>query len=159
MELGVLKIRYIMMSRRVMYLQSILIRGDNDLVRQYLMAQRNHPTKGDFTVMVMDDMKRLGLFLQDTEITAMGKVNLKKLIKNKLKQMALDDHNNNVRKLNKIKNIPYKDLKIQEYLVSPSFNDQQQRLMIQLRSKMINVKMNFKNKYEDTSCPLQCGLV
>ena len=40
LETGTLKIRYIIASRRITYLQNILKRDQDDLVRQYYMAQK-----------------------------------------------------------------------------------------------------------------------
>ena len=156
LELGLLKIRYIVKSRRVLYLQAILWRKDTDLVKQYLMVQRQHRSKGDFHFLVKKDLEDLNFKLEDKEIIEMGKNTLKNNIKKKLMEIAFNDYSKGISKLSKVKNIRYTTLKIQEYLVSPLLNDNQRKLLIKLRSKMEDIKSNFKKKYQDLDCPLKC---
>ena len=47
-------------------------------------------------------------------------------------------------------------LKTQEYLTSPLFNDEEASILFSLRSRYVDCKINFKNKYkeDDLLCPL-----
>ena len=52
-------LRYIIKSRRVMYLHSILTRSENELIKRVFEVQRCEMTKGDFLELVMKDISCL----------------------------------------------------------------------------------------------------
>lgn len=106
--------------------------------------------------MVINDLNSLDLNLDDADPIAMGRDKLKRTLKFKLKEIALKE---NARKLSKIKGINYKELKTQDYLFSPVFDDHQRRLLFLLRSRMVDVKANFRNQHSDSLCPSQCALI
>ena len=55
----------------------------------------------------------------------------------------------------KIKNIKYKKLELQKYLKSNLFSNKNTEILLKLRSRTIDVKMNFKTKYlNNTECSL-----
>ena len=55
----------------------------------------------------------------------------------------------------KIQNIPYKKLKIQNYLKAYKFSNKNTEILLKLRSRTIDLKMNFKSKYPNsTECSL-----
>ena len=49
------------------------------------------------------------------------------------------------------------DIKPAEYLNCPQFNTKQKQLLFRLRSKTLDVKMNFRGQYKDLWC-ISCGL-
>ena len=60
--------------------------------------------------------------------------------------------------LKKGKDLKYSKLKTNEYLISNKFTVQQSKLLFKIRSRMLAVKMNFKNKYKDNEVLLQCKI-
>ena len=54
-----------------------------------------------------------------------------------------------------LKSIQYNKLEVQEYLTSPMFTNSEVQLLFSLRSRMVDCKDNFKNKYHglDLLCP------
>ena len=48
----------------------------------------------------------------------------------------------------------YSDLKTQEYLVNKSFHSGDAKLLFSLRTRMVNVRNNYKNRQGDLRCPL-----
>ena len=48
LELACLPIRFILMSRRILFLQTILQEGEQSLMYRFFQAQHNNPTKGDW---------------------------------------------------------------------------------------------------------------
>ena len=58
LELGCLPIRFILMSRRVMFLQTMLQEEENSLLHRFFQAQLNQPTKGDWCQTVEKNMVR-----------------------------------------------------------------------------------------------------
>ena len=55
-------------------------------------------------------------------------------------------------------NIKYEELELQPYLTSPLFNDEETKLLFDLRSRTLeSCKANFENLYgEKVDCPLKC---
>ena len=55
----------------------------------------------------------------------------------------------------KIKDIVYTELKVQEYITSPIFTNEETNLLYALPSRSVNVKINFRNKFQNNLlCPL-----
>ena len=63
LETSALPLKYIIASRRIMFLQNLLKRRDEELVKRVYEAQKNKPTTGDFIELVKkrpgDDRARL----------------------------------------------------------------------------------------------------
>ena len=88
LETGQVPVRYILACRRILYLQSILDRSDEELIKRVYLAQRADTTDGDFCQLVDDDMRLLGLQLTDIQIGSISSFELKKLIKVKARQAS-----------------------------------------------------------------------
>ena len=61
METAVIPLKYTVASRRIMYRQNILTRGEDELVKRAFEAQKNNPTTGDFIELVKKDLEIIGL--------------------------------------------------------------------------------------------------
>ena len=57
-------------------------------------------------------------------------------------------------KLSKVKSVPHSDIKMEQYLQPSVLEINQSKLLFSLRSRMLEVKVNFKNKYSDLKCPI-----
>ena len=64
LESGNIPIRFILMSRRLNFLHYILNEDDESLLRTFFTAKRESPVKGDWVMMVTEDMKELGIDLK-----------------------------------------------------------------------------------------------
>ena len=59
----------------------------------------------------------------------------------------------------KVENIKHNDLKIREYLQPQKIdNIQTSKFLFEARTKMVDVRRNYKNKYpkNETKCPFKC---
>ena len=56
----------------------------------------------------------------------------------------------------KSKSVEYNKLETRDYLKSNIFTVSQSKLLFKIRSRMLNVKMNFKNMYNDDITLLAC---
>ena len=56
------------------------------------------------------------------------------------------------------KNIQYPKFELQGYLQGNTLDTREKKLLFQLRTRMVDIKINFKNSHTELSCPL-CGLV
>ena len=52
--------------------------------------------------------------------------------------------------------LDYSELRIQQYLVNKSFHTGDAKLLFSFRTRMVEVKNNYKNRQSDLNCPL-CG--
>ena len=58
----------------------------------------------------------------------------------------------------KLLGLTYKKFQLQEYLISPIFNNESRNLLFRLRTRTVSgVKNDFRGLYPDTTCPLGCG--
>ena len=61
-------------------------------------------------------------------------------------------------KLSKIQHIVYDKFGMQEYLLPNQTSTRMAKLIFHARSRMLDLKCNFKNRYRDFLCPTGCGL-
>ena len=155
LEAGALPIRYIISSRRILYLQTILKRPEEELTRQVYSAQKSNPLKGDFCKLVEQDLQMIGGDVSEEFIQSCSKSVLKAKIKNKIQSAALSYLKDKQKEHSKVRDIVYNKLETQQYMQSPIFTNEEVNTLHALRSRSVNVKTNFKNKFrDDLLCPL-----
>ena len=152
LDLGALKIRHILQSRRLMYLHHILTRNKDELISRMYFAQKRLPSKNDWYLTVEADRKEVGLKLSDDEIGSMSKNRFREMVKRKINQLAFDTFVQDKLNHSKGKEAKYDSLSIQKYLKSDQLTTSQKSLLHQLRFKMINVRANYRNMYQDVQC-------
>ena len=158
LETGSLPLSYNIASRRMIYLQNILKRNQNELVRRVYIAQRNNPTEGDYCSLVEEDFKHVNISLTENAIIAMNEDQYKYYIKKHVKLTAF----NYLRKIQephtKVNPIHYTNLTIQPYMTSKEFQNHEVKLLTALRSHTLRgIKMNFSSWYKpNLLCPLNC---
>ena len=81
LETAALLIDFILKSRRVNYLHTILNREKSELTHKIYLAQLNDRVKGDWAGMVEEDMKDIKLSLCSKEICTMKKAAFKNIVK------------------------------------------------------------------------------
>ena len=156
LELGIEPLRYIIMRRRLMYLQHVLKQKDTSLVKQFLKTQLISPKKKDWITTVKENLKHLNIKHTLENIQEMPKETYKQLIKNKIKEEAF---NYLILKRNKRNgkgmDIEYTHLEMQNYLSSEDIDitNEDRKLIFQLRTKMhFKIKTHFRNMHENTLC-------
>ena len=83
LESSSIPIRFIVSSRRMMYLHHILQRGEEELIRKVYQAQKVDTDPGDFFELISEDKIMLGIHLSDTELGMMKKEKFKKIVQEK----------------------------------------------------------------------------
>ena len=96
----------------------------------------------------------MNINLTDNQIKSLKKIKFKNIVKEKCKSKAFEDLIKIKSQHSKGKEVVYKELKIQKYLKSNKLTKNQKILLYNLRYRMTNAKMNFKNMYLDTKCSL-----
>ena len=77
METAQLPLRFILACRRILFLQTILHRGPEELIRKVYEAQKMDPTNGDFCLLVKDDCTLFKLQITEEEMKSMTKYELR----------------------------------------------------------------------------------
>ena len=142
-----------------MFLQYILKRDETELIHKFFKAQEAKPHKMDWCSTIKDDLNKFDLNLSFEDIQNMSKDKFKEMVKTACKKVAFefllklkDGHS-------KGEDIVYGNFKLQNYLNSELFNTKQAKLLFKLRSRMVDVRNNYKNKYKDNLlCPVQCAV-
>ena len=157
LELGTVPIRFILKTRRLLFLQYILQEEENSLLNKFLVAQIMEPKAGDWWLSILEDMEDFNLTFTNYEIKNMKKEVFKKKVKHAASEAAFKWLNGKKAELKKMKDIQYKKLEIQDYLLSPSLSTHQTKFLLQLRSRMLPLRTNYHKMYKDDNCPL-CSL-
>ena len=124
LETNTLPIRYILKSRRIMYLHTILKRDPSEMIRKVYEAQKADPSPGDFCELVSDDCKAIELDIEEEDIARMSKQRIQTIVKSKVRAAALQYLNNMKQKHSKMDGLKYQKLQLQPYLSSPLFNNE-----------------------------------
>ena len=156
LELGCKPIRFHLISRRTNFLHYLLNLEKTDLLFRFFEAQMKNPTKGDWILQVLDDLKELEISSNLDDIKLMSKDAFKSLVKNKSKVSALKYLNKLKSGHSKMENLMYDKIEIQTYLTSSNIHTNLAKQLFRWRTRMTNFKCNFKNGNLDLSCELGC---
>ena len=151
-------ILWLVASRRMCYLQTIMKRDDTELTKRVFEAQLQNSSDGDYVQLVKSDFEEMNIpFILDN-IKTTGINTFKKLIKNKVKEAALKYLQQKQKTHTKVKHIEYNKLETQKYLRSPLFTNIETSLLYGLRTKTNRTfRANFSNLYSGKiECPLKC---
>ncbi len=92
LETGCIPIRYTMKMKRVLYLHHILTREDDALIKRAFLAQVDKPARGDWCIVVREDLDSLGLSqLTHDNIKNMKETTLKDVLKDKIREIAFKE--------------------------------------------------------------------
>ena len=161
LETGSWPLRYVIMSRRLMFLHYLLNEDESSLVFMFLQAQIKNPVKNDWIHSVYENLEELGIGLALETISTLSTARFKKFLDVQIKARVLEYLNEVKAKHSKVMHIKHDELKIQKYLLSENqVNVQQSKFIFHARSRMLNVRTNFKNKYpkDRRNCPLGCKM-
>ena len=135
-----------------MFLHHILTRKEDALIHRVLTAQINKPVKGDWCIVVREDLDSLGLSsISFDEISKMSKDQLKILLNEKVTSCSFEELNTGKLNLSKIAGIVYSKLEVQPYLTDTQLSIKQKQLTFKWRTKMVKVGWNYGQK---ELCPL-----
>ena len=110
-----------------------------------------NPINNDFYSTVLKDLEDFGMEnLQHDSITKMKKASLKKLVKMKCREAALNYLLSE--KKTKMANLNYSKLELQEYLKNENIYISQRKFLFRLRTNMLKFAFNMGNK--TMQCPL-----
>ena len=155
LETSTIPIKFILIGRRLMYLWTILQKDDNELVKKVFDTQKKFPVKNDWVLQVQEDLLLCKIDLSDEEIRNMKKEKFKKIVKESISKLSEEYLTKLVEEHSKSENLSATE-GMQNYLSNENTTVKQKKLLFLLRSRMFQVKMNFKQSYSDLLCSL-CG--
>ena len=124
-----------------MFLHDILNFGEKRLVNQVFWEQVNNPVKNDWICQVQKDLKTFELdYLSLNNIKHLKKEQFRALVKMKCEKIAFKELVKEKSTKAKIKNIKYKNLHIQKYLMSSKISLKRKKLLFKIRTQMIAVQ-------------------
>ena len=154
LELGCLPIRYILITRRLMFLHYILNEDEHSLLHQVFQAQLSSPLKGDWISDIMNDLNTLKLIhLTFEDIHKMTKPQFKKIVNDAVNTEGLIYLTNLQLRMRKFSHIEYKSLEMQNYLYNENFSNIQAEFLCSVRGRMLDVKNNYRGTNQDITCP------
>ena len=154
LETGCTPINFVIRSRRLMFLHYILKQEKTSLISKVFHAQLSNPVKNDWAVTCKEDLAKLQITHSFDEIRNLSKYSFKKIVREKISQSALKALVQEQKSLSKVNHFDFTELKLQEYLLPNKLDLRLSKFVFLLRSRMLDVRCNFKNKYSDTLCPL-----
>ena len=154
LELGTIPIRFVLMIRRLTFLQYILKERSDSLIHSFLLAQIENTLKGDWWETVQNDIIELNLNLSLYEIQIMSEELFRNKVKTHATTAAFVWLKHEKERSKKLSHVQYSELSIQNYLKSEKLNVQQRKLLTHFRSKMVKVKANYSKMYECLNCEL-----
>ena len=137
-----------------MYYWTLLNKSETELAKQVFQIQNKFSVKDDWVKQVKEDLDELEIKLTENEISKMKYEAFKKVVKSKLNEKFFEYLIS--LKLIHTKTQNLSSYKLQAYLESENLTYKQKQLLFSLRTRSINVKTNYKNKYRHSN--LLCTL-
>jgi hypothetical protein len=112
-----------------------------------------NPTKGDWGQSCSETLETLKINLEIRDIEIMKTSSFRSLVKRKTATEALRYLNLVKSKHTKVLNIVHQKLEISRYFIGNEMRIQECKFLFALRSRMVDVKANYRDKYWDTIFP------
>ena len=157
LEMGLLPIRFIIMSRRMNFLHSILNEKQESLIYRFFRAQVDNPVKNDWAETVLQDLEVLGL-PKFEEIQQMKQTVFQNLVKSSIAKEAFKyllkkkNGDTETRGHSKVAHIEYKRLEMQNFLRPNGVSIQDAKFIFLVRTRMLDIKANFQNSHANMLC-------
>ena len=154
LELGVLPIRHIIMSRRIMFFHYILHEDKNSLLYKFYKSQCRNPVKDDWVMTLTEDLETLNIDATEEKIEKISENSFKKLVNAAIKKEAFKYLEKIKSSHSKVLHVPHDNLEIQDYLTSADISPDLARFAFLCRSRMVEVGANFKQGVKHPICPV-----
>ena len=153
LELGIIPLRFHLMKRRVLYLQTILMRDNDELTKKVVLLQKDTCLDGDFYPQALANLNVLGI-THDQLLESPGK--LEERLKKTMNEAAYKFLIKKAQKHTKTRQECYQNCNGAPHYFDPRFTPEKANLLFRFRTRTFLVKNNFRNNYRntDTLCPL-----
>jgi hypothetical protein len=159
LETGATPIRFVIMTRRLMFLHYILNQEKESLIFKCFEAQMRTPCRNDWVISVQKDFEELEIMVDLDDIKTQSQHQFNTFLKRTVEEETLNYLNKLKSTHTKVLHIRHNRLELQKYL-QPEFvqSIQLSKFTFQARTRMLDLRMNYKQMYkkEDLRCPLKC---
>ena len=146
LESNCVQIRFILISRRLMYYWNILNMDKSELVSRVYSAQKLSSCRNDWVLKVSEDLKTCSIDLTENQIMNMKKTSFRKLVRKKVRE-ASESHLILMKKSKSVNIFPSDVMKL--YLKTNMLSTEEKQLLFLMRVRMNDVKSNYSNKYKN----------
>ena len=156
-ETGKIPIHIIIKMRRLMYWWHLVNTKEDSMLHKFYNAQKLNPVKGDWVNDLDKDKIEFEIEYDDEEFKGMFKTKntFKRFLRKKGTQIAEKYLKQLKAKHSKLDNVELEKLNCAPYLHDTRLSHKEVRLLFKLRTRMYQVKSNFKNQYNfNLSCVL-----
>ena len=136
-----------------MFFQYILKESNESLLHRFFQAQLANPTRNDWCQAVQVTLDYLELKLNFNQIKLMKTENLKEIVKNVIQKKAIEYLNAKKADHSKVMDLTHNRWEMQPYLKPNEIQIHEAKFIFQLRTRMVDVRLNYRNRYSDTICP------
>ena len=156
LETGAIQIKYLLKGRRIMFLWSILQKSEDELVRKVYNAQKQFRVKDDWIDDIEKDLDDFGIDFDEEIFSKMKNHAVKKLVNQKMREFShssllAEKDGKNLSKLAGLSS----HYGMKDYLVTERLTTEQKQLLFSLRTRMVDVRTNYRTKYgTNLSCSL-----
>ena len=149
---------FVLASKRLHFLHTVLSRSDNEMTKKIYIGQRNLPIKGDWVNQVEEDLEKIGIKMDDLEISLMKKSLFKIMVRICVRIACFNSLTEIQQTHTKINNIKYVKFRLQRYLNNDNFTTDERSTLINIRENSVNsFKMCTLSIYRNnTNCKLGC---
>ena len=152
-ELNIIPMRFIIITRRLMYYWTILNKETNQLVKQVFNLQSKVQIQNDWIYLVQADLGHLGISMETDEIMSLSKEAFRKIVNVKIRAPCDNYVEQMIKKHSKTKGLTIGLDEIQPYLTSKQLSVKMKQTLFSLRVRSANTKVNYRNKFlSDLSC-------
>ena len=136
------------------FLYYILHEDPQSLIYKFFETQSARRNQKDWVTTVLKDIEELDLNLNFDEIKCMKKSSFIDMVKRKIEEKTLEYLNQKKASHSKVLKLKHTQLKMKRYLLPSEAkqNKEESQLIFKLRSKMTNLKMNYKGIYDSYEC-------
>jgi hypothetical protein len=154
LETGCLPVSYMIVIRRLMYLQYILHEDESSLIYKFFQSQLRTPLKGDWVLEVQKNLSEYKISTTFEEIKKMSEEKFKKQVKKAVRSKAFEDLIKVKNSHSKVKHIEYKEFKMANYLEPNTLSNIEAKFVFHARCRMLRVKTNYKQSNKELFCPV-----
>ena len=153
LELGIIPLRYNLMTRRILYLHEIMNRDDDELTKKVVLAQKDSSYKGDFYPQALENMVALGI--SHNQLSE-SKEKLRTDLTKKVNAAAYKSLIGKAESHSKVRHECYKNCEGAAHYFDSRFTPDVTNMLFKFRTRTYLVKNNFRNNFKNTNilCPL-----
>ena len=163
LELGILRVRDIIMTRRIMFLHHIMKQEKESLLFKFFLSQVKSPTHNDWVSQVLKDLEEINFEIDFEEIRNTSKEKFKEIVLSHVQAYSFSEllrkKESRTSENAKGRNINYQDHVMQNYLKETNIDLSldEKKWIFKCRTDDLDLQGNFQWKYRTNSC-ISCKL-